>query len=168
MNNQELIDEIDSLSANDLMFVCGRLEEHLNRDEEPVISETDKENLSAENKKFLNDAGAELSLEQDEPLSEKKALQMLLRTILTDYPEHGSAIGEALEELKRKDVKLDFGMSIALAIIVPAIAAAIIRPHLKYSAKKDGKKSDKNFELKVSGIPGIEKILKATLPFLNG
>jgi hypothetical protein len=168
MTKQELIEKIRTLNQQELTFVCGRLEEYLNQAEPPVISEEESALRQRENKELIEEVKRDLEIEPAKDLAETDAVLLLLETVI-EYgsPDYQAPIAEALEELKHKDVKLDFGLSLALGIIIPAIAVAIIRPRLKYHDKKDGKKSEKKLEIEVWGIPEIDKVVKAVLPFMQ-
>jgi hypothetical protein len=166
-NQQELANRLATLNDAQLKYVCGRLLEDLQAGEEPLLTEEDRKARQEEDRDLVREAARQTHAEPAPAANDREAAVGFLVAVADTSPEARQSIEAALAELDAGTVKMDFGITFAAAILLPAIAAAIIRPKVEYSSSESGKSRKKEFKLDVRGVKDIGAVIKKVLPFVS-
>jgi len=167
-NQTDLANRIGSLNDAQLKHVCGRLLEELEVGEEPVLTEEDRKRKQEEDRELILEAARQTGVLPAPAAADHEVAVSFLVAVASASPEGRQAIEEALAELEGGSVKLDFGITaFAAAVLLPAIAAAIIRPKVAFTSSHSGKTQKREFKLDVRGVKDIGAVLKRVLPFLH-
>lgn len=167
MSDIELEKRIDSLTDNQLKFVFVKILDYFEKDT-PLLSEKEEEQLQLQEKKLLNNIADKLEIEETVEISERKAATMFLNTIYKVYPQYRKLISNIIMETESRGVTLDFGMTLALATVISAIAVAIVRPVITIKKVYDKKNDIYTEEITIaSNSQDIASLIKSVFPFIK-
>jgi hypothetical protein len=179
MDTIDMRSRLSTLSKSQIEYIYGRLITNLEANEDPVVTKEEEIARLESDLVLLKNLSNDLAISQDSVVSEIDAQINFLAVIAIVSSECNRTITDSLADLKTEDVKLDFGISLAMCIIVPAIAAAILRPKVGRSThvetevtrKPNGEMivketKDKTASIEIQGADDIANVLKAVLPFL--
>ncbi|HPS92216.1 MAG TPA: hypothetical protein PKV33_08670 [Methanothrix sp.] len=170
---------LSTLSKSQIEYIYGRLITNLEANEDPVVTKEEEIARLERDLSFLKSLSKDHAITQDSIISERDAQINFLVVIAGVSSECNRIISCSIEDLNKEEVKLDFGISLALCIIVPAIAAAILRPKVERSTHvetevtrkpngevivKETKEETSSYE--IQGTDDITNVLKVVLPFL--
>ena len=179
MDTTDIKSRLSTLGKFQIEYIYGRLITNLEANEDPVVTKEEERACLERDLGLLKSLSKDLAISQDSIVSERDAQINFLAVIAGVSSECNRIITNSLEDLNKEEVKLDFGISLALCIIVPAIAAAILRPKVGRSAHVETEVTqtpngemivketkDETASYEIQGTDDIANVLKAVLPFL--
>lgn len=179
MDTTDIRSCLSTLSESQIEYVYGRLITNLEANEDPVVTKEEEIARLERDLDLLKSLSKDLAISQDSIVSERDAQINFLVATAEFSSECNQIITNSLVDLNKEEVKLDFGISLAMCIIVPAIAAAILRPRVgrnihvekEVIRKPNGEiiekeTKDETADYEIQGVNDIANVLKAVLPFL--
>lgn len=162
----ELEKKVSSLTENQFKIVFARLLEYLERDA-PISPEEDEEQIHLQEKILLNNIADKLEIEENSEISEREVAKKFLITVYEICPQYRTIIDNIIMETEAESVTLDFGITLALMVIIPAIAVAIVRPSITKKKVWDKKNNTYTEEIVIaSNSQDIASIIKSVFPFI--
>lgn len=179
MDKNDIKKGLSNLGKSQIEYIYGRLITNLEANEDPVVTKEEEIARLERDLSFLKSLSKDLVIPQDSIVSERESQINFLVVIAGVSSQCNRIISSSIEDLNREEVKLDFGMSLALCIIVPAIAVAILRPkagrskhvETEVTLKPNGEMivketKDETSSYEIQAADDIANVLKAVLPFL--
>jgi hypothetical protein len=136
-------------------------------DPEPAVMEDELEQRAVADETLLREIAAALHVEGTQEADPR----IVLVTVADEVPDLQPAMAAAITAASRDNTTLDAGMTLAVGLIVVALAGAILRPRVTRNSRElrdeNGRTEvEKTLTAEVRGIDDPTTLLKALIPFL--